>query len=102
ASMVVMFPLGRVSGFMTASAPADWELTDTYFVVDHLHYVLIGINLFPVLGAVHHWFPKFTGRVLGGRVGRLGFWLPFLGFNAASLPMPLTGLLGMPRRVYTY
>jgi cytochrome c oxidase subunit I len=102
ASMIVLFTIGGVSGFMTASAPADWELTDTYFVVAHLHYVLLGINLFPVLGAAYHWFPKFTGRLLGERLGRWNFWLSFIGFNMAFLPMHLTGLWGMPRRVYTY
>jgi cytochrome c oxidase subunit 1/cytochrome c oxidase subunit I+III len=102
ASMIVLFTIGGVSGFMTASAPTDWELTDTYFVVAHLHYVLLGINLFPVLGATYHWFPKFTGRLMDERLGRWNFWLTFIGFNLAFLPMHLTGLLGMPRRVYTY
>ena len=80
----------------------DWQLTDTYFVVAHLHYVLIGINLFPVVGAVYFWFPKMTGRLLDERLGRWNFWTMFIGFNLAFLPMHLTGLLGMPRRVYTY
>jgi cytochrome c oxidase subunit I+III len=77
-------------------------LTDTYFVVAHLHYVLIGINVFPVVGATYFWFPKMTGRLLDERLGRWNFWAMFLGFNLAFLPMHLTGLLGMPRRVYTY
>jgi cytochrome c oxidase subunit 1/cytochrome c oxidase subunit I+III len=94
--------IGGVSGFMTASVPADWQLTDTYFVVAHLHYVLIGINLFPVVGAIYFWFPKFTGRMLGERLGRVNFWTMFVGFNIAFLPMHWLGLLGMPRRVYTY
>jgi cytochrome c oxidase subunit I len=101
-SMIILFVIGGVSGFMTASVPVDWQLTDTYFVVAHLHYVLIGINVFPVVGAVYFWFPKMTGRVLDERIGRLNFWTMFLGFNLAFLPMHLTGLLGMPRRVYTY
>jgi cytochrome c oxidase subunit 1/cytochrome c oxidase subunit I+III len=71
-------------------------------VVAHLHYVLIGINLFPVLGAVYFWFPKMTGRLMDERLGRWNFWVTFIGFNLAFLPMHLTGLLGMPRRVYTY
>jgi heme/copper-type cytochrome/quinol oxidase subunit 1 len=71
-------------------------------VVAHLHYVLIGINVFPVAGAVYFWFPKMTGRLLDERLGRWNFWTMFAGFNAAFLPMHLTGLLGMPRRVYTY
>jgi cytochrome c oxidase subunit I len=102
ASMIVLFVIGGVSGFMTASVPVDWQLTDTYFVVAHLHYVLIGINVFPVLGAVYFWFPKMTGRLMDERLGRWNFWITFVGFNLAFLPMHLTGLLGMPRRVYTY
>jgi cytochrome c oxidase subunit I len=101
-SMILLFVIGGVSGFMTASVPVDWQLTDTYFVVAHLHYVLIGINVFPVVGATYFWFPKMTGRKLDERLGRWNFWTMFLGFNIAFLPMHLTGLLGMPRRVYTY
>ncbi|KRB86561.1 cytochrome C oxidase [Sphingomonas sp. Root710] len=102
ASMILLFVIGGVSGFMTASVPVDWQLTDTYFVVAHLHYVLIGINVFPVVGAVYFWFPKMTGRMMDERLGRWNFWTMFLGFNLAFLPMHLTGLLGMPRRIYTY
>jgi cytochrome c oxidase subunit I len=101
-SMILLFVIGGVSGFMTASVPVDWQLTDTYFIVAHLHYVLIGINLFPVVGATYFWFPKMTGRMLDERLGRWNFWTMFLGFNVAFLPMHLTGLFGMPRRVYTY
>jgi cytochrome c oxidase subunit I len=101
-SMILLFVIGGVSGFMTASVPVDWQLTDTYFVVAHLHYVLIGINLFPVVGATYFWFPKMSGRMLDERLGQWNFWTMFLGFNLAFLPMHLTGLFGMPRRVYTY
>jgi cytochrome c oxidase subunit I len=101
-SMILLFVIGGVSGFMTASVPVDWQLTDTYFVVAHLHYVLIGINVFPVVGAAYFWFPKMTGRMLDERLGRWNFWIMFIGFNVAFLPMHLMGLLGMPRRVYTY
>jgi cytochrome c oxidase subunit I len=101
-SMILLFVIGGVSGFMTASVPVDWQLTDTYFVVAHIHYVLIGINVFPVVGAMYFWFPKMTGRMLDERLGRWNFWTMFIGFNLAFLPMHLTGLLGMPRRVYTY
>jgi cytochrome c oxidase subunit I+III len=101
-SMIVLFVIGGVSGFMTGSVPVDWQLTDTYFVVAHIHYVLIGINLFPVVGGLYFWFPKITGRLLDERLGRWNFWLTFTGFNLAFLPMHLTGLRGMPRRVYTY
>jgi cytochrome c oxidase subunit I len=101
-SMILLFVIGGVSGFMTGSVPVDWQLTDTYFVVAHLHYVLIGINVFPVVGAAYFWFPKMFGRMLDERLGRWNFWTMFLGFNLAFLPMHLAGLLGMPRRIYTY
>lgn len=102
ASFIVLFTIGGVSGFMTGSVPIDWQLTDTYFVVAHIHYVLIGINVFPVAGAIYFWFPKFTGRLLDERLGRWNFWTMFIGFNLGFFPMHISGLLGMPRRVYTY
>jgi heme/copper-type cytochrome/quinol oxidase subunit 1 len=102
ASMIVLFVIGGVSGFMTAAAPVDLQLTDTYFVVAHIHYVLIGINVFPVVGAIYYWFPKFTGRLLSETLGRWNFWTMFVGFNLGFFPMHLVGLAGMPRRVYTY
>ncbi len=102
ASMVVLFVIGGVSGVMTASVPVDWQLTDTYFVVAHIHYVLIGINVFPVVGAIYYWFPKFTGRLLNETLGRWNFWTMFMGFNLGFFPMHIAGLLGMPRRIYTY
>jgi cytochrome c oxidase subunit I len=102
ASTIVLFVIGGVSGFMTGSVPVDWQLNDTYFVVAHIHYVLIGINVFPVVGALYFWFPKMTGRLLDEKLGAWNFWTMFVGFNLAFLPMHLTGLLGMPRRIYTY
>jgi heme/copper-type cytochrome/quinol oxidase subunit 1 len=102
ASMIVLFVIGGMSGFMTGSVPVDWQMTDTYFVVAHIHYVLIGINVFPVAGALYHWFPKMTGRMLDERLGKWNFWTMFVGMNFAFLPMHLTGLFGMPRRIYTY
>ena len=102
ASMVILFVIGGVSGVVTAATPADWQLTDTYFVVAHLHYTLIGINVFPVVGAVYYWFPKMSGRMLNETLGKWNFWTMFVGFNVAFLPMHTLGLLGMPRRVYTY
>lgn len=102
AGFIVVFVIGGVSGFMTGSVPVDWQLTDTYFVVAHIHYVLIGWNLFAVLGALYHWFPKMSGRMLDEKLGKISFWLIFIGFNVAFFPMHITGLLGMPRRVYTY
>jgi cytochrome c oxidase subunit 1/cytochrome c oxidase subunit I+III len=102
AGFVLLFVIGGVSGVMTAAVPFDWQLTDTYFVVAHLHYVLLGINVFPVIGGVYFWFPKFTGRMMSERIGKLAFWVMFLGFNVAFFPMHIAGLLGMPRRIYTY
>lgn len=102
AGFVLLFVIGGVSGFMTGSVPVDWQLTDTYFVVAHIHYVLVGINVFPVIGGLYYWFPKFTGRMLGERLGRWNFWTMFVGFNLGFFPMHITGLMGMPRRIYTY
>ena len=102
ASFIVMFVIGGVSGVVTAAVPTDLQVTDTYFVVAHIHYVLIGINLFAVLGALHVWFPKMTGRFLNETFGKWAFAIVFFGFNLAFLPMHWTGLLGMPRRIYTY
>ena len=102
AGFIILFVIGGVSGFMTASAAFDWQLTDTYFIVAHLHYVLLGINLFPVLGGLVYWFPKFTGRMMDERIGRWAFWIMFIGFNLAFFPMHIVGLEGMPRRVFTY
>ena len=102
ASFIILFTIGGVSGYMTGSVPVDWQLTDTYFVVAHLHYVLIGINVFPVVGATYFWFPKMTGRMMDERLGKWNFWTMFAGFNIGFFPMHISGLLGMPRRVYTY
>jgi len=102
ASFIILFTMGGVSGYMTGSVPVDWQLTDTYFVVAHLHYVLIGINVFPVVGATYFWFPKFTGRMMDEHLGRWNFWTMFIGFNLGFFPMHISGLLGMPRRIYTY
>ncbi len=99
---LVLFVIGGVSGVVTAAIPFDWQVTDTYFVVAHLHYVLIGINLFPVIGAMYYWVPKITGRMLDERLGMWNFWTMFIGFNLGFFPMHIAGLLGMPRRIYTY
>jgi cytochrome c oxidase subunit I len=102
AGFIVLFVIGGVSGFMSGSVPVDWQLTETYWIVAHIHYVLIGINLFPVVGAVYMWFPKMTGRMLNERLGKWNFWVMFVGFNLGFFPMHITGLMGMPRRIYTY
>jgi cytochrome c oxidase subunit I len=97
-----IFILGGLSGVMVASVPIDMQVHDTYFVVAHFHYVLIGGAVFPLVGAVYYWFPKITGRILSETLGRWNFWLAFIGFNIAFFPMHILGLMGMPRRVYTY
>ena len=99
---IVTFVLGGLSGVMLASVPLDTQVHDTYFVVAHFHYVLIGGAVFPLLGAIHYWFPKITGRLPSELAGRWAFALIFSGFNLAFFPMHLVGLWGMPRRVYTY
>jgi cytochrome c oxidase subunit I+III len=87
---------------MLASVPLDMQVHDTFFVVAHFHYVLIGGSVFPLLGALHYWYPKLTGRMLSERIGVVAFVLFFIGFNLTFFPQHILGLLGMPRRVYTY
>jgi cytochrome c oxidase subunit 1 len=97
-----IFVAGGLTGIMLASVPLDTQVHDTYFVVAHFHYVLIGGAVFPLLGAIYYWFPKITGRLMSERLGKWNFWLVFIGFNVAFFPMHILGLQGMPRRVYTY
>jgi cytochrome c oxidase subunit I+III len=97
-----IFVIGGLSGVMVASVPFDKQVHDTYFVVAHFHYVLIGGAVFPLLGGVFYWFPKFTGRMLSETLGRWSFALLFIGFNVTFFPMHQLGFDGMPRRVYTY
>jgi cytochrome c oxidase subunit 1 len=99
---MVTFVIGGLTGVMVASVPFDTQVHDTYFVVAHFHYVLIGGAVFPLLGAVYYWFPKITGRMMSERLGRWSFWLIFTGFNLTFFPMHILGLQGMPRRIYTY
>jgi cytochrome c oxidase subunit 1 len=99
---VAIFVLGGLTGVMLASVPLDLQIHDTFFVVAHLHYVLIGGAVFPLFGAFYYWYPKWTGRLLSERAGRWNFWLLFIGFNLVFFPMHQLGLKGMPRRVYTY
>ncbi|MGH6768175.1 MAG: cytochrome c oxidase subunit I, partial [Xanthobacteraceae bacterium] len=97
-----IFTLGGLTGVMVAMVPFDWQVHDTYFVVAHFHYVLVGGMVFPLFAAFYYWAPAFSRRALSERLGKWTFWLMFAGFNIAFLPMHLTGVLGMPRRVYTY
>jgi cytochrome c oxidase subunit I+III len=98
----VLFIIGGLSGVMIASIPFDLQAHDTFFVVAHFHYVLLGGAVFPLFGAFYYWFPKMTGRMLGERAGKWNFWLFFVGMNVTFFPMHILGLTGMPRRVYTY
>jgi cytochrome c oxidase subunit I+III len=99
---LAIFVLGGLTGVMLAAVPFNWQAHDTYFVVAHFHYVLIGGVLFPLFAALYYWLPKITGRLLDERVGRWNFWLMFVFFNVTFFPMHVSGLLGMPRRVWTY
>jgi cytochrome c oxidase subunit 1 len=99
---VALFVLGGLTGVMIASVPFDLQATDTYFIVGHIHYVLLGGAVAPLLGAFFYWFPKFTGRMLDERLGRWQFWFYFVGANLAFAPMLFLGLYGMTRRIYTY
>jgi len=99
---IVTFVIGGLTGVMVASVPFDTQVHDTYFVVAHFHYVLVGGAVFPLLGAIVYWFPKITGRMMSERLGRWSFWLIFIGFNLTFFPMHILGFQGMPRRIYTY
>jgi cytochrome c oxidase subunit 1 len=99
---VAMFIIGGLTGVMHASPPVDWQQTDTYFVVAHLHYVLFGGSIMGLFAGIYYWWPKMTGRVLSERLGNWHFWLTLIGFNLTFFPMHFLGVEGMPRRIYTY
>ncbi|HEV2661806.1 MAG TPA: cbb3-type cytochrome c oxidase subunit I, partial [Ktedonobacteraceae bacterium] len=97
-----MFLIGGLNGAALAIVPFDYQVTDSYFVVSHIHYVLFGGSVFAIFSGVYYWFPKMTGKFLGERMAQIQFWLMLVGMNLAFFPMHMLGLLGMPRRVYTY
>jgi heme/copper-type cytochrome/quinol oxidase subunit 3 len=101
-AFLIEFVIGGLSGITFAAAPIDWQTTDTYYVVAHFHYVVFGGSAFGILAATHYWFPKMTGRLLSERLGKLHFWLMIVGFNLTFFVQHFLGLMGMPRRVYTY
>ena len=99
---IAMFLLGGLSGVMHAVVPVDTQQQDTYFIVAHFHYVLVGGSIFGLMAGLYYWWPKMTGRMLSERLGKWHFWLMFAGFNITFFPMHFLGVIGMPRRIYTY
>jgi cytochrome c oxidase subunit I len=99
---IAIFIIGGITGIFLAVFPVDWQLNDTYFVVAHFHYVLMGGAVFTVFAGVYYWYPKMTGRLLSESLGKASFWLMFIGFNATFFVQHALGLSGMPRRIYTY
>ncbi|MGE6606689.1 cytochrome c oxidase subunit I [Halomonas sp. NPDC076908] len=99
---LVIFVCGGLTGVMLALVPFNWQVHDTHFVVAHMHYVLVGGMFFPLMAGLYYWLPLFSGRMPSETIGKWGFWLTFIGFNTTFLIMHWTGLLGMPRRIYSY
>jgi cytochrome c oxidase subunit I len=99
---LAMFLIGGLNGIALAVVPFDYQVTDSYFVVSHLHYVLFGGTVFGVFAGIFYWFPKMTGKLLNERLGQIQFWLMLIGVNLTFFPMHILGILGMPRRIYTY
>jgi cytochrome c oxidase subunit I+III len=102
AGFILIFVLGGITGVMVSVVPFDLQAHDSYFVVAHFHYVLIGGVVFPLFAGLYYWLPKITGRMMSERLGKWNFWMMFVFFNVAFFPMHIAGLLGMPRRIYTY
>ena len=102
AALPGLFVIGGISGVMLAIFPVDWQLHDTYFVVAHFHYVLFGGAVFGLFAGLYYWFPKMTGKLMSESLGKLSFWLMFIGFNTTFLVQHSAGLSGMPRRIYDY
>jgi cytochrome c oxidase subunit I len=99
---LIVFLIGGITGIFLATFPVDWQLNDTYFVVAHFHYVLMGGAVFAIMAGTYYWYPKITGRLADERLGKLSFWVTFVGFNATFFVQHALGLSGMPRRIYTY
>jgi cytochrome c oxidase subunit I len=99
---IAIFILGGITGIFLATFPVDWQLNDTYFVVAHFHYVLMGGAVFSIFAGLYYWFPKITGRMLNESLGKWSFWVMFIGFNMTFFVQHALGLSGMPRRIYTY
>jgi cytochrome c oxidase subunit 1 len=99
---ISVFLIGGITGVFLAVFPVDWQLTDTYFVVAHLHYVLVGGSVFAIFAGIYYWFPKVTGRMLSESLGKVSFALMYIGFNVTFLIQHSMGLDGMPRRIYEY
>jgi cytochrome c oxidase subunit I len=102
AAFIIQFTIGGLSGVAFANVPIDWALTDTYFVVGHFHYTLLGGTIFSLMAGFYYWYPKITGRRMSEKWGKLQFWLMVFGFNGTFLTLHMAGLMGMPRRVFTY
>ncbi len=102
AGFILFFVAGGLTGIMFVAIPFDQQVTDTYFVVAHFHYIIFGAAVFPIFAGMYYWFPKLTGRMYVERVGQISFWIIFLGTNLLFFPMHIVGLLGMTRRMYTY
>lgn len=101
-AFLILFTLGGLSGVTLATVPVDQQVTDTYYVVAHFHYVLFGGTMFAIMAGFYYWFPKVTGRMLSEKIGKWHFWLLFFGFNITFFPQHILGLIGMTRRTYTY
>lgn len=99
---IALLVIGGLSGVVTGLIAVDWQVHNTYYVIAHIHYVLIGANVFPVFAGFYFWIPKMTGRMMNETLGKWSFWVMFIGFNIGFFPMHIVGLLGMPRRIYTY